>query len=191
MIGVSALTIAVIAVALGLPAVSRAQQVISSGGDAEKAERGATRGGRPSNRLTEDEWHRAKAEPDRDGARWKVRLKLVPDGGIRVGRPSRFCMDNHSVVTPFSNRLLLRNFEDGSFADNAAPLPGIVFQVVEAANGFGIACTLAPTQELQPGEILYLRDVTEGVKFTLRGHRAGAWRLLFSPDGGRLVSCGD
>ncbi len=146
-----------------------------------------------ADRMTDDELSRAKPLPDEDGALWKVRLKpgLFDATHQLQGRPSLFAITDNYVITPFDNCLLMRDFRMGRFGIEPVRLPGIVDQVVAARSV--LACTLAPEEEPQEneGDILLVRRMYAGIDTRLRGHQGVPWRMLFSPDATRLVSCGD
>jgi WD40 repeat protein len=58
-----------------------------------------------------------------------------------------------------------------------------------SANQFWTACVLKPARDINSKEIFLLRHISANPTHRLQGHTGRLWKLLFSPDGTRLVSC--
>lgn len=162
------------------------------GAFATGAERFAPNTPPPPPRMSKDEYERAKPIPDTDaGSRWTIKLgsALGRRWGHVGGEPSLFALSRSYVDTPFENRLLGRMLADGSFNIDAPPVP-VIYQVVDSPNEQGIACTQSDAVDSN-GDILFIRYLREGVARRFCGHECAPWRIVFSPDGTRLVSCAD
>jgi WD40 repeat protein len=141
--------------------------------------------------LTEEQIARAKPVRDETDARWTARIAHYDGKNRPAGRPATFAVTSDYVIIPFDDAVLVRNLSNGLFGLEALAFGGTIDQVVRTSDGLLMAYLLSTEPNDPSADILVCAGVSGRDIKRLRGHRIQPWRILFSPDGSRLISCSD
>ncbi len=123
-------------------------------------------------------------------ARWMIHVTPSAHKSNLIGRPSRLVAHLGTLLMPFEDFVIGHAYNDGRVVNEPRSCGATIDQLVCAHdNPSVIACTLSSHEH--EGEIMVAQPDGRYAEVTGRAMKIAPWRILLSPDGSRLVSCGD